>query len=123
SVSMLTVADSAPIYSITVDMSATHAHVADLLVQLEAPDGTFLTLADRAGGNAANFMDAGFDDSASGPIPTTLRQVTGMFLPVSQLGVLRGAAMAGTWKLWVTDKAGVRTGVLTQWSLLITPQV
>ena len=62
------------------------------------------------------------DDYASSTIGSVNGTVYGTFKPATPLSALRGRNSGGTWKLWVQDRAGLRYGTLTEWSMLITPQ-
>ncbi|MBY0228817.1 MAG: proprotein convertase P-domain-containing protein [Gemmataceae bacterium] len=122
-VAMIAVNKSALVGNVKVEMNITHARVSDLYVYLQAPDGTIVPLVNRAGGTAANYTDTSFDDSASAPVGNPSQgPITGTYKPVSPLSALVGRTMSGTWKLWVEDKAGVRSGTLTGWSMLLTPK-
>ena len=122
SVSMLQVSKSAPIGDLKVELNIQHPRVSDLYVTLQAPDGTTVVLINQAGGNAAGFLDTVLSDDASGQIGSNQNPVFGTFKPSSPLSALDGRNSAGTWKLWIQDRAGLRSGTLTEWSLLITPQ-
>lgn len=97
--SQLNVSEAGPIQSLAVDLSIEHTYVGDLRVVLTCPSGTRVTLRDRAGGSR---MDI---------IGTYL--VTGC----------DGQTGSGTWRLTVSDNAGLDQGTLLFWNLHLNQRV
>jgi subtilisin-like proprotein convertase family protein len=101
--------------------SITHTWVGDLKLELIAPDGTTVVLADRPGGSGNSgddFDNTTFDDEASTTIAQASAPYTGSFRPQSdQLSRLDGHEQQGTWKLKVTDLAGADVGTIDGWGI------
>ena len=105
----------------------THPFVGDLRLDLVAPDGTTVNLANRPGGRNNgdnNLADTVFDDEAATPIGAagTEGPYTGSFRPqADQLSRLDGKQQQGTWTLRVVDLDSQDSGSLTAWRLTISP--
>ncbi|RME29526.1 MAG: hypothetical protein D6806_01190 [Deltaproteobacteria bacterium] len=94
--STITVPDSFVVGSLQVELKVTHTYVGDLVIELEHR-GTIVALWDREGGSSDD-IDRTFSVSA-----------------------FDGMDASGDWTLRVSDRAGLDTGSLVGWSLLITP--
>jgi subtilisin-like proprotein convertase family protein len=92
------------ITDIAVYVNITHTYQGDLVVTLESPDGTFITLHDRSGGSADNII---------GWYPDELN-------PAEDLGQLIGENADGIWTMTVSDNAGGDQGTFNEWCLRIT---
>jgi subtilisin-like proprotein convertase family protein len=77
----------------TIDVAITHTYIGDLRVELITPQGAAVVLHDRTGGTTNN-----------------LRLARDVALPAH-------TTAAGTWRLIVSDHAGLDTGSLDSWSL------
>jgi subtilisin-like proprotein convertase family protein len=121
SVSLLNVGQSATIATVTVKVNITYPHDSDLVIYLQAPDGTDIMLTDQLGGSSSNFVNTVFSDSASKSIGFSAGPFTGSFQPLVALSHLAGRNSKGTWKLWVENR-GSSSGTLKNWSLTITPR-
>lgn len=86
------------IQRIAVSVDITHTYRGDLVIQLIAPDGKILTLSNRQGGSADNFV-------------ATKHEITSAFAP--------GTAASGTWQLFVRDVARLDVGTINSFSLTI----
>jgi len=126
-----TVAQAGVITDLDVRVEVQHTWVGDLILTLESPSGTIVTLLDRPGVPATGFgcpdddLDVTFDD-ASGFDPEshcagTTPWYAGPAHPVGALSAFNGQPLAGDWKLHVSDNAQGDTGQLVSWELLTTP--
>ncbi|MEO8416986.1 MAG: proprotein convertase P-domain-containing protein [Ginsengibacter sp.] len=98
----------------------THSYDADLIVKLQSPAGTIVTLIQEIGGAGNNFtgtcigMDGVAFSIASAPY-------TGLFFPVGEINTFNdGQNPNGTWLLTVTDLNAPDTGSLHSASILFT---
>jgi len=107
---------------VTVTLSIAHTFDGDLTIQLISPAGTAVNLSARNGGNA-NFFNTVFDDDAPTPIASGVAPFNGVFRPDQPLATLNGAAITGTWKLFVVDGAPLDIGAIQHWSLAIQSSV
>ncbi|HQR05990.1 MAG TPA: SdrD B-like domain-containing protein [Gemmatales bacterium] len=109
---------------VRVNLSITHAKASDLILELVAPDGTVVQLANRTGGTVAgaNYTNTNFSNSFTTPITAGLAPFSGNFYPVSfdpfavgatGLATLNGKLAQGNWKLRVRNAAadGVVGGI------------
>ena len=104
--------------------SLTHPFVGDLRLQITAPDGTTVLLANNVGGGGDNFTNTVFDDEAALIIGTggTSPPFTGSFKPNGdQLSRLDDGPQQGTWTLTVSDDWSDHTGTLNGWGLDVSP--
>jgi subtilisin family serine protease/subtilisin-like proprotein convertase family protein len=121
-VSLLKIADNVTIGDINVRVSVTHPRDRDLVIRLQAPNGTLITLFQGAGGSSRNLVNTVFDDQAKTPVARGKAPFTGSFRPATPLSRLNGKKLKGTWKLWVEDRGGKFRGTLTGWSLTVKPK-
>lgn len=101
------------ISDLNVNVNITHPRASDLRVQLIAPDGTRIDLANRvpsAGVAGANFTNTYFDDQAAVPIGLGVAPFSGQFRPTQSLAAFNGKLANGTWQIEVTDLQGGPTG-------------
>src|SRR5262249_2907678 len=101
-----------------------------LTAVLIAPDGTQVPLFSDVGGSGADFINTVLDDSAvTNPIAAGSAPFTGTFQPEyplnssGPLSSLHGRIADGTWQLQITNADTSTTGVLSNWSLNITPLI
>ncbi|HKK71251.1 MAG TPA: C25 family cysteine peptidase [Candidatus Krumholzibacteria bacterium] len=80
-------------------LDLTHTYQGDLIVELVSPSGTTVVLHDRSGGST---------DDIVGWYPDPLT-------PAEGLGAFVGEDMGGSWRLRVSDNAGLDTGTLNSW--------
>jgi subtilisin-like proprotein convertase family protein len=120
----ITVADNNPIAGMTVDLDISHTWVGDLIVTLESPGGTTITLIDQMGvpnttfGCQENNLNITLDDTAADPIEDQcVADLTGTFLPQEALSTFDTENMMGDWILTISDNAGGDTGQLNTWCL------
>lgn len=98
---ILSVSDSGQLDTIEIELDITHTYIGDLMVRLTSPNGTSLLLHNRSGGSADNII-----------------RTYGM-TNTSALQVLRGEALAGNWRLNVSDHANVDQGKLNHWAITL----
>ncbi len=103
-----------------VRLNLTHSSDSDLVVFLQAPDGTNVLLVNRRGGAGQNFWGTVFDDSASLPIAQGQSPFTGTFQPETALSNFQSHQAQGNWTLWVQDQSGAGVGTLLDWTLTLT---
>lgn len=104
---------------INVTVNLTHTYLADLTINLVAPDGTRILLFNRRGGGSDNLINTIFDDQAALPVSGGSAPFTGSFRPEQPLSTLHSVSPNGTWTLEVRDNAGADTGTLNNWTLAI----
>lgn len=93
---------AAAVREVTVAVDILHPYVGDLRVELISPSGLKAVLQDRQGGNGKN-LQASWKSSD---------------LPA--LAALAGGAVAGDWRLRVTDVAAADAGTLRRWTLSVS---
>ena len=96
--------DATTVSELAVFIDITHTYQGDLIVKLTSPDGTQVTLHNRTGSSADNIY---------GWYPDDLD-------PAGDLGLFAGVGTDGDWTLTVSDNAGIDTGTLNEWCLLMT---
>ncbi|HUF62094.1 MAG TPA: M6 family metalloprotease domain-containing protein [Verrucomicrobiales bacterium] len=89
--------------SVEISVDITHTWIGDLRISLRSPVGTEVILHDRSGGNAGNVV----------------KTYTAATTP--SLGNLAGQAIAGDWRLHVSDHAAQDQGKLNSWRVVIHP--
>ncbi|MEQ1664263.1 MAG: proprotein convertase P-domain-containing protein [Bdellovibrionales bacterium] len=86
---------------VSVQVNITHTWRGDLIVNLIAPDGTTIPLANRSGGSTDNIIGTyGVD-----------------LIPTGDLTKLSKLNMSGLWILKVSDRAAFDVGALNSWTL------
>jgi subtilisin-like proprotein convertase family protein len=112
------------IKDVTVNLTIHHTFDSDLLIVLQAPDGTQVTLVNREGGSGQNFINTTFNDTAATPIsagpPNAVAPFTGTFKPETPLAAFVGKQVNGTWTLLIDDTAQGNIGVLDNWTLTLS---
>jgi Zn-dependent metalloprotease/subtilisin-like proprotein convertase family protein len=106
--------NAANIVSVTID-SLTHTWNADLKIELMAPNGSVIVLANGVGGSGDNFIRTRFVTGATA-ISSGTSPFTGNYAPAQAFSNLSGSAN-GTWKLYVKDLYGADIGTLWKWSI------
>lgn len=95
-----------------------HTWLADLTIQIVAPDGTTKMLAAGVGGGEDNMLNTCFASTAVLPIQSGAAPFTGTFKPMGQMGAVNnGQNPNGTWKLRVIDGYGQDQGFVINWSI------
>lgn len=103
-------------------LDITYPALGDLIVFVQSPLGTFVTLTTGSSVEGANMVDTVLDDEAMGPIAAGSAPYTGTFRPESALSTFDGETAAGTWTLGVFNQLGFQSGTLHTWTLEITAQ-
>jgi subtilisin family serine protease/subtilisin-like proprotein convertase family protein len=106
---------------VTVALNLANSIDGQIVLKLQAPDGTTVVLSNLRGGTGVGFLNTVFDDQAPAAIGSGHAPFTGSFRPDSALGALVGKNATGTWKLTLVDHAPNYHVTLTSWSLTITP--
>jgi len=136
-----TITDAGQIESLCLDME--HSYMGDLVIQVECPNGTIVTLHQQGGGGTQIGVPVQTDDvdclnGLNQGVPFTycftpqatetwVEWVTnngwggtlpaGDYEPIQPLGGLVGCPISGTWNLIVTDNWGADDGTVFGWSI------
>jgi len=123
------------IESITLDLELSHQWVGDLVVTLQSPAGTIVTLLDRPGIPSTGFpgpfgcggkdISATFSDDASVLAEsmcstTAIPVITGDVVPGSPLSQFANEPASGQWLLKISDESAYDTGIFIQACLHMT---
>lgn len=115
--------------SLSVSLEMTHPWVGDLVITLQSPSGSQITLLDRAGIPSTGFpgpfgcggrdINATFVDSATNDAEDVCSYaaqpvLSGSVRPYEPLAGVIGEPASGTWFLTVSDRSPYDTGLLTQ---------
>ncbi len=133
--STIDVTDDFIITDLDVDVDISHTWVGDIIVTLESPSGTVVTIIDRPGditsppdGCAGDNIVATLDDEAATPVedecdagtPT----ISGSFIPNNPLSAFDGESTLGTWTMTVEDAfPAFDDGVFNSWAINYTHDV
>jgi subtilisin-like proprotein convertase family protein len=102
----------------TICLNLTHTYLADLTIQIVAPDGTVKNLFSGIGGGDDDMTNTCFNVNATTSISAGTAPFTGTFIPMGQMGAVNnGQNPNGTWYLRVNDNYGADEGVLIDWTL------
>jgi len=102
----------------TICLNLTHTYLADLTIQIVAPDGTVKNLFSGIGGGDDDMTNTCFNVNAATSISAGTAPFTGTFIPMGQMGAVNnGQNPNGTWYLRVNDNYGADEGVLIDWTL------
>jgi len=102
----------------TVCIDLTHTWLADLTIELVAPDGTTRILASGVGGGDDNMTNTCFNNNGGSPIQNGVAPFTGTYKPMGQMGAVNnGQDPNGTWYLRINDNYGQDEGQLLSWSV------
>lgn len=102
----------------TICLNLTHTYLADLTIQIVAPDGTVKNLFSGIGGGDDDMTNTCFNVNAAISISAGTAPFTGTFIPMGQMGAVNnGQNPNGTWYLRVSDNYGADEGVLIDWTL------
>ncbi len=130
--STISIPDVGSVTDIDVGVRLNHTFDGDLVISLIGPDGTAVTLSNRRGGGGDNFGTGAnrcagtptvFDDEAAAAIASGTAPFAGSFRPDQPLSAFDGRPTAGTWKLRITDNAGLDVGTFFCWTLRVTRRV
>lgn len=102
----------------TICLNLTHTYLADLTIQIVAPDGTVKNLSSGIGGGDDDMTNTCFNVNAATSISAGTAPFTGTFIPMGQMGAVNnGQNPNGTWYLRISDNYGADEGVLINWSI------
>lgn len=102
----------------TVCLNINHTWLADLTIELVAPDGTTFQLASGVGGSDDFMTNTCFNTSASQSILVVTSPFTGTYKPTGSMGLVNnGQNPNGNWTMKITDSYGADEGNLLNWSL------
>ncbi len=113
--SVLDIAESGEIVSLTVTLDGIHTWMGDLDFNLQSPGATSVMFMERACSSDDDF-DLTLDDLAGSPIPCPPIG-GGTYLPSNPLGAFNGEEVNGQWSLTINDNAGGDEGILGIWSI------
>ena len=120
--SNIKVANDLIISDLNFRVNIAHTYDSDLVLVLQSPSGSQITLFNRRGGSGDNLTNTLFDDQALFAISQGAAPFTGSFRPEATLTGLNGKNAKGTWTLFISDKQTRDTGKLLDWSLEFTQQ-
>ena len=102
--------------NLKVNVDVTHTYIGDLVLQLQAPSGTFINIWDRTC-NTGQFgnIDVTFKDGS--PAIACGTPTMGEFAPANALSAFNGEDINGTWNLVFVDNYIGDTGIVNSWSL------
>ncbi|MCB0457059.1 MAG: proprotein convertase P-domain-containing protein, partial [Flavobacteriaceae bacterium] len=132
--STIDVADDFVITDLDVDLDISHTWVGDIIVSIQSPGGTSVTIVDQPGspvtvdGCPGQNMVVTLDDEATLPIEDEcgagVPSISGTFTPNNPLSAFDGESTLGTWTITVTDAfPALDDGVLNSWGLSYTHDV
>ena len=100
-----------------IDLIGTHSRVRNLIITLQSPLGTIVTLMDQPCNNSHSDFDVDYDDgAATGVLPCA--PIDGnAYQPIGLLSDFNGEDALGTWILTIADIANNNGGELLTWSL------
>lgn len=94
--SVINVADEGMVFGTEVGVDITHTWIGDLIVSLTSPEGTEVIVHNQSGGSDNDLVESW------------------------DLDAFNGESMTGDWTLTVSDNAGLDTGTLNSWDLVLT---
>ena len=106
---------------INVELDIAHTRDSDLDVYLKGPNGTRVQLFTDVGGSGDHFTGTTLDDEAPSSIIQGSSPFSGSFQPEGSLNSFDGVDAQGVWTLEIADDRRRQTGVLTGWSIDLTP--
>lgn len=115
-VSTINVPNNFNINDVKVSVDINHTWNGDLVIRLEHPNGTQVTLWNRTcNAPSTSGINVTFQNGA--PAIVCASPTSGTYSPVGDLSVLNGLSGQGTWKLIITDNYNSDTGSLVAWAL------
>ncbi len=116
-VSTLEIPATFKIADVNAQVDVRHSYVSDLILVLESPRGTRVSLASRNGEGEDDYHETTFDDEAATTITAGLPPYHDAFQPEEALAQFDGESAAGLWKLLVLDRVEWDNGTLESWGL------
>jgi hypothetical protein len=126
------------IASVELSLHIAHDWVGDLVITLQSPDGTTITILDRPGIPSSGFpgpfgcggqgIIATFTDSASAPAetactPNQMPTMSGDLIPLMPLSAFIGEQASGQWTLNVSDQSSYDFGIVLDACLIVTTNI
>ena len=105
----------------SVCLNITYPNVEDLIITLNAPDGSSLELSSNNGGSGNNYNNTCFTLEDTTNVTLGLAPFNGHYSPEGNWSDLNGSPINGTWGLSVSTNSNILTGTLTNWSLHFAP--
>ncbi len=121
-ISTITVNQNLTIASLIVTLNISYPVDGNLLIHLQAPDGTDILLVNERGGSGGNFNNTVLEDNAAASIRFAAAPFAGAYQPETPLSTFAGKNANGVWKLYIVDFGTGKAGVLNSWSLAFTPR-
>lgn len=124
--------------TISVELLMSHDWVGDLVIKLQSPNGTMITLLDRAGIPSTGFpgpfgcggrdLDCTFTDQTLVPAEsvcstTAVPVIAGEVIPSMPMDAFTGEPASGLWFLLVSDESTYDTGTVHEVCLSITTNI
>ncbi|OAI41831.1 hypothetical protein AYO38_03515 [bacterium SCGC AG-212-C10] len=114
------------ITDLNVVLDIPHTYVGDLVVTLESPDHTIVTIVNRPGSNncRGDAIFGLFDDSAptaQSACSNTTGLSNGPYIPASPLSAFNGKNANGTWTLKAVDHVNSDAGSIRGFALFMSP--
>lgn len=126
-VSEIQVDEDVIIGDLNVQLSITHSNVSQLDGYLIGPDGQRIELFAGVGGGDDHFDRTVFDDETWESVMRARPPFRGTYQPGAvakrqpSLSTFKGKSLKGLWQLMVRSSRSDRSGVLHDWSLIVTP--
>ncbi|MDT8418699.1 MAG: M12 family metallo-peptidase, partial [Lutibacter sp.] len=105
------------ISDVNVTINITHTWVGDLDLMLISPKGTSVLLVGNRIDEGQNYINTGFDDSASLSFDSGAAPYTGVFRPIGNLAMFNNEESLGNWTLKAVDSGPVDLGTINSWRL------
>jgi subtilisin-like proprotein convertase family protein len=118
--STLEVPASKPVHDLEVHVDIRHPFDSDLVIELVAPSGKAVILAENVGLWGDDFVQTTFDDEAPASIISALPPYKGRFRPSQKLSAFHRLDGMGEWMLRISDKRSGYVGALEAWAMSIT---
>jgi subtilisin-like proprotein convertase family protein len=126
-VSEIQVDEDVIIGDLNVQLSITHSNVEQLDCYLLGPEGQRIELFAGVGGSDDHFDRTVFDDEVGESVMRARPPFRGTYQPAAlakrqpSLNSFKGKNLKGLWQLMVRSSRSDRSGVLHDWSLIVTP--